>query len=205
MMAPIRRISRLIGQVAYAMVYGPHTAAIFIVLAVFFRISICPPQSGPACPRVLLVQLRGHRDPAAILPLLYVERGAQMTCAPVVPTAGQRRVLLDRHPAAVDAGALAPVAGDVRPRGRPRRAHRRRAGVRAAQPRLAAHRHGRRAHPVRVVGVRPRRAVRQADRQVEAGRLALGVARGSALRPASRGRRAPKLADEGVGPGGRAA
>jgi hypothetical protein len=55
------------------------------------------------------------------------------------------------------------------------------------------------------VGVRPRRAVRQADRQVEAGRLALGVARGSALRPASRGRRAPKLADEGVGPGGRAA
>ena len=34
MMAPIRRTSRLIGQVAYAMVYGlVHTAAIFIVLA----------------------------------------------------------------------------------------------------------------------------------------------------------------------------
>src|SRR4030095_13118118 len=37
MMAPIRRSSRLIGQVAYAMVYGLiHTAVIFIVLVLFF-------------------------------------------------------------------------------------------------------------------------------------------------------------------------
>ena len=37
MMAPIRRSSRLIGQVAYAMVYGLiHTAVIFVVLLLFF-------------------------------------------------------------------------------------------------------------------------------------------------------------------------
>ncbi len=57
---------------------------------------------------------------AAILPLLYVERGAQMTfvlqsCLLLV----SRRVLLGRRPAALDAGALAAVAGDVRPRRRP--------------------------------------------------------------------------------------
>src|SRR5207249_12233218 len=37
MMAPLRRSSRLIGQVAYAMVYGLiHTAVIFVVLLLFF-------------------------------------------------------------------------------------------------------------------------------------------------------------------------
>src|SRR5215217_5214001 len=37
MMAPIRRSSRLIGQVSYAMVYGLiHTAVIFVVLILFF-------------------------------------------------------------------------------------------------------------------------------------------------------------------------
>src|SRR3954462_7703696 len=37
MMAPIRRSSRLIGQVAYAMVYGLiHTVVIFIALLLFF-------------------------------------------------------------------------------------------------------------------------------------------------------------------------
>ena len=38
MMAPIRRSSRLIGQVSYAMVYGLiHTAVIFVVLLLFFH------------------------------------------------------------------------------------------------------------------------------------------------------------------------
>ena len=58
---------------------------------------------------------------AAILPLLYVERGAQMTFVlQSVPAARQRRLLLDHDPAAVDAGAVAPVAGDLRPRRRAR-------------------------------------------------------------------------------------
>ena len=45
---------------------------------------------------------------AAILPLLYVERGAQMTFVlQSLHPAGQRRVLLDRGPARLDAGAVA--------------------------------------------------------------------------------------------------
>ena len=56
---------------------------------------------------------------AAILPLLYVERGAQMTfvlqsCLLLV--SGVYYSIDD--PAALDAGAVAPVAGDVRPRRR---------------------------------------------------------------------------------------
>ena len=83
MMAPIRRTSRLIGQVAYAMVYGlVHTAAIFIVLAVFFR-SLDLSAANPATAVVFMVlgsfSFVGIGILAAILPLLYVERGAQMT------------------------------------------------------------------------------------------------------------------------------
>jgi ABC-2 type transport system permease protein len=83
MMAPIRRTSRLIGQVAYAMVYGLiHTAAIFIVLALFFR-SLDLSAANPATAAVFMVlgsfSFVGIGILAAILPLLYVERGAQMT------------------------------------------------------------------------------------------------------------------------------
>ena len=83
MMAPIRRTSRLIGQVAYAMVYGLiHTAAIFIVLAVFFR-SLDLSGANPVTAVVFMVlgsfSFVGIGILAAILPLLYVERGAQMT------------------------------------------------------------------------------------------------------------------------------
>ena len=54
---------------------------------------------------------------AAILPLLYVERGAQMTfvlqsCLLLV--SGVYYSIDD--PAAMDAGAVAPLAGDLRPR-----------------------------------------------------------------------------------------
>ena len=79
-----------------------------------------------------LVQLRRHRDPGRD-PAAAVRRARRPDDVrrPVVPAAGQRRLLLDRHPAAVDAGAVAPVAGDVRPRRRPGRADRRGAGDRA--------------------------------------------------------------------------
>ena len=66
---------------------------------------------------------------AAILPLLYVERGAQMTfvlqsCLLLV--SGVYYSVDD--PARLDAGALAPVAGDVRPGGRAGGLDRRHAG-----------------------------------------------------------------------------
>jgi len=83
MMAPIRRSSRLIGQVAYAMVYGLiHTALIFIVLMVFFRgLDLSRANPGTAFTFMLLGSFSfvGVGIMAAILPLLYVERGAQMT------------------------------------------------------------------------------------------------------------------------------
>jgi ABC-2 type transport system permease protein len=82
-MAPIRRWTQLLGSCLYAMVYGlVHTAAILLVLILFF------PQLNPgsmnmvtAVTFVLLgsFSVVGIGMMAAILPLLYVERGAQMT------------------------------------------------------------------------------------------------------------------------------
>jgi len=83
MMAPIRRSSRLIGQVAYAMVYGLiHTAVIFVILVLFFP-QLDLSKANPGTIAVFMVlgsfSFVGIGILAAILPLLYVERGAQMT------------------------------------------------------------------------------------------------------------------------------
>jgi ABC-2 type transport system permease protein len=83
MMAPIRRSSRLIGQVSYAMVYGLiHTAVIFVVLLLFFP-QLDLSKANPVTTAVFMVlgsfSFVGIGILAAILPLLYVERGAQMT------------------------------------------------------------------------------------------------------------------------------
>ena len=179
MMAPIQRWSQLLGSVVYAMVYGLiHTSVIFIALVLFF------PQldlSGANPATVVAFMLLGSFSfvgigmIAAILPLLYVERGAQMTfvlqsclllvsgvyySVEILPPWMQ--VLSRLSPATyvlegVRAGLIDGTASD-----------------RTHAPGLAAHRDGHRAHPVRAVGVRPRRALRQADRQVEAGRLSHG-------------------------------
>ena len=83
MMAPVRRWTQLLGSVLYAMVYGlVHTAVILVVLVLFF------PQlevTGANPLTVVLFMALGSFSfvgigmIAAILPLLYVERGAQMT------------------------------------------------------------------------------------------------------------------------------
>ena len=82
MMAPIRRSSRLIGQVAYAMVYGLiHTAVIFVVLLLFFPeidLSHANPTTAVVFMTLGSLGFVGVGIMAAILPLLYVERGAQM-------------------------------------------------------------------------------------------------------------------------------
>jgi ABC-2 type transport system permease protein len=83
MMAPIRRSSRLIGQVSYAMVYGLiHTAAILVVLILFFpELHVAGANPVTVLTFVILgsFSIVGIGMIAAILPLLYVERGAQMT------------------------------------------------------------------------------------------------------------------------------
>ena len=82
-MAPVRRGSQLLGSVLYAMVYGlVHTAVIFVALVLFFpQIELDNANATTTIVFVLLgsFSLVGIGMIAAILPLLYVERGAQMT------------------------------------------------------------------------------------------------------------------------------
>ena len=132
-MAPVRRWAQLLGSVVYAMGYGlVHTAVIFVVLVLFFR-QLDFSQANPATAVVFMLlgsfSFVGIGMIAAILPLLYVERGAQMTfvlqsCLLLVSGVYYSVTVLPR----LDAGALAPVAGDVRPRRRASRPHPRHAG-----------------------------------------------------------------------------
>ena len=82
-MAPIRRSSQLLGSVVYAMIYGfIHTAVIFIALVLFFPqldFSISNPATALTFMALGSFSFVGIGMLAAILPLLYVERGAQMT------------------------------------------------------------------------------------------------------------------------------
>jgi ABC-2 type transport system permease protein len=82
-MAPVRRWTQLLGSCSYAMVYGlVHTGAILIVLLVFFRDLNLHFESVPTAIVFMLLgsfSFVGIGMMAAILPLLYVERGAQMT------------------------------------------------------------------------------------------------------------------------------
>ena len=105
MMAPIRRSSQLLGSVTYAMVYGLiHTSVIFVALVLFFpQLALSKANPGTAMTFMLLGSFSfvGIGMIAAILPLLYVERGAQMTFVlQSVLLLVSRRVLLDRDPAA---------------------------------------------------------------------------------------------------------
>ena len=83
MMAPIRRSSQLLGSVTYAMLYGLiHTSVIFIAMILFFpQLDLSQANPATAVTFMLLGSFSfvGIGMIAAILPLLYVERGAQMT------------------------------------------------------------------------------------------------------------------------------
>jgi len=83
MMAPIRRWSQLLGSVLYAMVYGlVHTTVILIALILFFpqlELTNANPLTVLAFMLLGSFSFVGIGMIAAILPLLYVERGAQMT------------------------------------------------------------------------------------------------------------------------------
>jgi ABC-2 type transport system permease protein len=83
MMAPIRRSTHLIGAAMYAVVYGLiHTIAILAVMIVFFPQLDLAHADFPSAAIVMAVgsfSFVGIGMMTAILPLLYVERGAQMT------------------------------------------------------------------------------------------------------------------------------
>ena len=80
-MAPIRRWTQLLGSCLYAMVFGlVHTGVILIVMMVFFRDLTLHVEDVPTALVFVLLgsfSIVGIGMMAAILPLLYVERGAQ--------------------------------------------------------------------------------------------------------------------------------
>ncbi len=82
-MAPVRRWTQLLGSCLYAMTYGlVHTAAMLLVMVLFYReLDLGVTNLATAGVFVLLGSFSfvGIGMMAAILPLLYVERGAQMT------------------------------------------------------------------------------------------------------------------------------
>jgi ABC-2 type transport system permease protein len=82
-MAPVRRWAQLLGSVLYAMAYGLiHTTVIFVALFLFFPqldFSNANPVTAVAFMLLGSFSFVGIGMIAAILPLLYVERGAQMT------------------------------------------------------------------------------------------------------------------------------
>ena len=83
MMAPVHRSTHLLGSVAYAMVFGlVHTAAILLAMVVFFpNLAVGHANALTVVTFFVLGSFSfvGIAMMAAILPLLYVERGAQMT------------------------------------------------------------------------------------------------------------------------------
>ena len=196
-MAPIRRYTQLLGSCVYAMGYGlVHTAVILVVMMIFFRQLDLSVQNVPTAMVFVVLgsfSFVGIGMMAAILPLLYVERGAQMTFVlqsclllvsgvyyPVEVLPPWMQVLSTLSPATyvldgVRAGLLdgVPVSAlmhDVVP----------------------LDRDGHRAHPGRHLGVRPRGALREAHRQAQAGR----VMTSDAVQPAPAG-----LAELGWDPG----
>ncbi len=81
-MAPVPRVTHMMGQTAFSLVYGLlHTAVILGVVTLFFSLDL----SGANLGGSLLVLLAGSLSfiglgiVASVMPLLFPERGAQMT------------------------------------------------------------------------------------------------------------------------------
>ena len=82
MMAPVRRASQLLGSNAFAILYGlVHTTVVLTALVLFVWLDLSHADFGAAAVFMLLGSLSviGIGMMAAVLPLIYVERGAQMT------------------------------------------------------------------------------------------------------------------------------
>jgi ABC-2 type transport system permease protein len=82
MMAPVRRTSQLLGSTLFAVLYGLiHTAILLVALTLFFGLDLTHANFGAALGIMLVGSLSviGISMMAAILPLIWVEKGAQMT------------------------------------------------------------------------------------------------------------------------------
>lgn len=81
-MAPVLRLTHMLGQTAFSLIYGLlHTTLILVVVVLFFDLDL----SGANLEGSLLVLLAGSLSfiglgiVASVMPLLFPERGAQMT------------------------------------------------------------------------------------------------------------------------------
>ncbi len=82
MMAPVRRYAQLLGSIFYAILYGlVQMVVVLTVLVLFFGLDLSHADFGTAAVFMLVgsVSFIGIGMMAAVLPLMYVERGAQMT------------------------------------------------------------------------------------------------------------------------------
>ena len=81
-MAPVRRYAQMLGSTIYAVAFGiVHTVVVLIVLALFFELDLSHANFATAAVFMVLGSFSfiGIGIMTAILPLMYVERGAQMT------------------------------------------------------------------------------------------------------------------------------
>jgi len=82
MMAPVSRLTHMLGVSLFSVLYGiARTAILFITLAVFFDVNLANANLGGALVVILFGSLSfiGVGIMAAILPLLFTERGEEMT------------------------------------------------------------------------------------------------------------------------------
>ena len=119
LMAPVQRWVHLVGQTGYSLIYSLITTlAIGITMALFFELDLSNANLLGAGAVILAgsLSLISIGIFAGILPLLYPERGAQMTSvveASFLLDIG--RLLSDNGPAAVDANHRRDLAGNVCP------------------------------------------------------------------------------------------
>jgi ABC-2 type transport system permease protein len=81
-MAPIRRLTQMLGTCVFSIIYGLiHTLIILAVIAVFFHIDMANANVAGSIAILLAgsVSFIGFGIVAAVLPMLFTERGSQMT------------------------------------------------------------------------------------------------------------------------------
>jgi ABC-2 type transport system permease protein len=81
-MAPVSRLTHMLGQTAFSLVYGLlHTALILVAVTLFFHLDLSRANVGGGLAVLTAGSLSfiGFGIMAAVLPLLFPERGAQMT------------------------------------------------------------------------------------------------------------------------------
>jgi ABC-2 type transport system permease protein len=82
MMAPVYRVTHLLGASVFSVLYGlVRTAVILLVIGLFFGVNLSHVNAGSAMVVIVLgsFSFMGIGIMAAILPMLFTERGAQMT------------------------------------------------------------------------------------------------------------------------------